>query len=108
VKRYPHTATISWFATLGTYNAYGVFVETTTSTVASIRCNVQPNRTKASAFTRTENGSELIYAYDVICRDRINYNVPWKTQLVGFSFKGETLKIVGLHNFQKHAEIEVD
>jgi len=106
MKHWPHTATISWLATVGTYSSVGVYVESTNSTVASIICNVQPNISGAK-FTQNSDGDEFLFKYIVNC-PKIGYSVPWKTQLVNFAFEGKNMKVVSLFGFQKHSELQVD
>ena len=99
VKKYPHTATISWLSP-GTYNTYGVWSIGTLNTV-TITCDIQPVN---GQYVIGEGGAVLNYNWDVFSPLFTGSDsVPDDAKLTFFS-KDHIL--VQIFNYQKHVEIK--
>jgi hypothetical protein len=100
VKRYPHTATISYHNP-GTFNTVGVYTEGTLVTI-NISCNIQPNSSK---YIIAESGDMIGYSFFITAPifDNVD-NVPEDAKLEFFNKEHVMLQ---LFKFQKHVEIKV-
>lgn len=97
VKRYPHTATLSYF-TPGTYNSIGVYQEGTLVTIR-LTCNIQPN---ASRYILGESGDMIGYSYNVFSPLFAGAgDVPDSAKLTFFDKEHVILQ---LFEYQKHVE----
>jgi len=99
VKRYPHTATLSYF-TPGTYNSVGVYEEGTLVTIGIV-CNIQPN---ASRYILGESGDMIGYSYNVFSPLFAGAgSVPARAKL---QFFNKEHVILQLFEYQKHVEMK--
>jgi len=99
VKKYPHTATITWVDP-GTRNTVGVWTPGTTHTIGIV-CDIQ----EASGQIATgDGGAVLNYRYRIYA-DRFSgvSTVPEKAKL---SFFSSEHIMVHLLDYQKHVEIK--
>lgn len=99
IKRYPHTATISYY-TPGTYNTTGIYTEGTLVTIGIV-CNIQPNSTK---YIIGESGDMIGYNWAVFSQifDGAG-SVPDDAKLTFFSKEHIILQ---LFEYQKHIEMK--
>jgi len=99
VKRYPHTATISYYD-LGTTNSIGVWTPGTLNTIGIV-CNIQPNSTK---YIVGESGDTIGYNWFIMAPVTTGVgSVPDAAKLTFFSKEHVVLQ---LFEFQKHMEIK--
>ena len=99
VKRYPHTATLSYVVP-GTWNTIGVYTPGTTVTIG-ITCNAQPNTTKYILGT---SGDKIGYSWDILSPLFTGASsVPDSAKL---EFFGKEHIILLLFPYQKHTEIK--
>ena len=100
IKRYPHTATISYYGA-GSTNSIGIYTEgTTVATV--IACNIQPNTTR---YIIGASGDMIGYSYNIFFEiyDGVN-DVPADAKLTFFD---KEHVILDLFPYQKHVEVKV-
>ena len=100
VKRYPHTATLSYYGA-GTYNTIGEYTPGTLVTIGVV-CNIQPNSTK---YILGESGNMIGYSYNIFSQifDGVD-DVPADAKLTFFD---KEHIILDLFPYQKHLEIKV-
>jgi hypothetical protein len=99
VKKYPHTATISWLSP-GTTNTYGVWTPGTLNTLC-ITCDIQPVN---GQYVIGEGGAVLNYNWDVFSLSFTGSdNIPDDAKL---SFFSKDHILVQIFNYQKHVEIK--
>jgi hypothetical protein len=99
IKRYPHTATLSYY-TPGTYNTVGEYTNGTLVTIG-ITCNAQPNSTK---YILGVSGDKIGYSWDIFSQNFAGAgNVPDGAKLEFFSKEHIILQ---LFEYQKHTEIK--
>lgn len=99
IKRYPHTATLSYY-TPGTYNTSGIYEEGTPVTIGII-CNAQPNSTK---YILGESGDMIGYSWFVSSPIFAGAgDVPDDAKLTFFDKEHIILQ---LFQFQKHIEMK--
>jgi len=104
IKRYPHTATLSYF-TPGTYSTSGIYTEGTLVTIGivtiGIVCNAQPNSTK---YIIGESGNMIGYNWFVSSPIFAGAkDVPKAAKLTFFSKEHIILQ---LFEYQKHIEMK--
>ena len=99
-KRWPHTATISYYGA-GTTNSIGIYTPGTLVTIG-IACNIQPNTTK---YIIGESGNMIGYSYNIFSEifDGVD-DVPADAKLTFFD---KEHIILDLFPYQKHSEIKV-
>ena len=99
VKRYPHTATISYYGA-GTTNSIGIYTPGTLVTIGIV-CNIQPNTTK---YILSDSGDMIGYNYNIYTEifDGVD-NVPDDSKLTFFD---KDHVILQLFPFQKHVEVK--
>jgi len=99
-KRWPHTATISYYGA-GTTNSIGVYTPGTLVTIG-IACNIQPNSTK---YIIGESGNMIGYSYNIFSEifDGVD-DVPADAKLTFFD---KEHIILDLFPYQKHLEVKV-
>ena len=100
VKRYPHTATISYY-TPGTYNTIGIYTEGTLATIGII-CNIQPNSTK---YIIGESGNMI--GYNWFISSPIFAGASSVPNNANLTFFNKEHIILQLFEFQKHIEMKV-
>lgn len=99
VKRYPHTATLSYY-TPGTYNSIGIYEEGTLVTIGVV-CNIQPNSTK---YLIGESGNMIGYNWTIFSQNFAGASsVPDDAKL---DFFNKEHVILQLFPYQKHTEIK--
>lgn len=100
IKRYPHTATISYY-TPGTYSTTGIYTEGTLTTIGIV-CDIQPNSTK---YIIGESGNMIGYSYNIYSQifDGVD-DIPADAKLTFFNKEHIILQ---LFPYQKHTEIKV-
>jgi hypothetical protein len=99
IKRYPHTATLSYY-TPGTYNTVGEYTEGTLITIGIV-CNAQPNSTK---YIIGESGNMIGYNWFVSSPIFTGAgSVPKAAKLTFFSKEHIILQ---LFEYQKHIEMK--
>ena len=99
IKRYPHTATLSYY-TPGTYNTVGEYTEGTLITIGIV-CNAQPNSTK---YIIGESGNMIGYNWFVSSPIFAGAgDVPKAAKLTFFSKEHIILQ---LFEYQKHIEMK--
>jgi len=100
MKRYPHTATISYYGP-GTTNSLGIYTPGTLVTIG-IACNIQPNSTK---YIIGKSGNMIGYSYNIYSEmfDGVD-DVPADSKLTFFN---KEHMILQLFPYQKHLEIKV-
>ena len=99
IKRYPHTATLSYY-TPGTYNTVGEYTEGTLVTIGIV-CNAQPNSTK---YIIGESGDMIGYNWFVSSPVFAGAgSVPKAVKLTFFSKEHIILQ---LFEYQKHIEMK--
>ncbi len=100
VKRYPHTATLSYVAD-GTINSIGIWSMGTLTSIAII-CNIQPSGKEATFIN--DAGIVISYSWDISCQPNSGFSsVPDGAKLEFFS-KDHVLK--QLFEYQTHAELK--
>jgi len=99
MKRYPHTATISYYGA-GTTNSIGIYTPGTLVTIGIV-CNIQPNSTK---YIIGESGDMIGYSYNIYSEifDGVD-NVPAESKLTFFD---KEHVILDLFPYQKHLEVK--
>jgi len=99
IKRYPHTATISYYGA-GTTNSIGIYTPGTLVTIG-IACNIQPNSTK---YIIGESGNMIGYSYNIFSEifDGVD-DVPKDAKLTFFD---KEHIILDLFPYQKHVEVK--
>ena len=99
IKRYPHTATISYYGA-GTTNSIGIYTPGTLVTIG-IACNIQPNTTK---YILSESGDLIGYNYNIYTKifDGVD-NIPDDSKLTFFN---KDHVILQLFPYQKHIEVK--
>ncbi len=99
IKRYPHTATLSYY-TAGTYNTVGIYTEGTLVTIGIV-CNAQPNSTK---YIIGESGDMIGYSWFVSSPIFAGAgDVPKDAKLTFFNKEHIILQ---LFEYQKHTEMK--
>jgi len=99
IKRYPHTATLSYY-TPGTYSTAGIYTEGTLVTIGIV-CNAQPNSTK---YIIGESGNMIGYNWFVSSPIFASAgSVPKAAKLTFFSKEHIILQ---LFEYQKHIEMK--
>jgi len=108
IKRYPHTATLSYhtatlsYYTPGTYSTAGIYTEGTSLETIGIICNVQPNSTK---YIIGESGNMIGYNWTIFSPLFAGAgSVPDGAKL---EFFNKEHIILQLFEYQKHIEIKV-
>lgn len=100
VKKYPHTATISWYSA-GTFNTVGIWAPGTLNMIVLTACDIQP---VSGRYMVGEGGAVLNYNWDVFTPLFTGSDsVPKDAKLTFFS---ASHIIVQLFNYQKHVEIK--
>jgi hypothetical protein len=100
IKRYPHTATLSYY-TPGTYSTAGIYTEGTTLVTIGIVCNAQPNSTK---YIIGESGDMIGYNWFVSSPIFAGAgDVPKAAKLTFFNKEHIILQ---LFEYQKHIEMK--
>ena len=99
VKRYPHTATISYYGA-GTTNSIGIYTPGTLVTIGIV-CNIQPNTTK---YILSESGDMIGYNFNIYTEifDGVD-NIPDASKLTFFN---KDHVILQLFPYQKHIEVK--
>ena len=102
IKRYPHTATISYYGA-GTINSIGIYTPGTLVTVGIV-CNIQPN-TNLTKYILSESGDMIGYSYNIYSQifDGVG-SVPDDAKLTFFN---KEYVILQLFPYQKHLEMKV-
>ena len=99
VKKYPHTATISYYSA-GTTNTYGVYTPGTLNTVV-ITCDIQP---ASGRYIIGEGGAVINYDWDIFAEPFSgSSSVPKRAKLTFFSADHI---LVHLFDYQKHVEMK--
>ena len=99
IKRYPHTATISYYGA-GSTNSIGIYTPGTLVTIG-IACNIQPNSTK---YILGESGDMIGYNWFVSSPIFAGASdVPDNAKLTFFDKEHIILQ---LFEYQKHVEIK--
>ncbi|MBA7566356.1 hypothetical protein ES695_06390 [Candidatus Atribacteria bacterium 1244-E10-H5-B2] len=99
IKRYPHTATLSYHIP-GTYSTAGIYTEGSTVTTV-IACNIQPNSTR---YIIGESGDMIGYSWFVSSPIFSGAgSVPKAAKLTFFSKEHIILQ---LFEYQKHIEMK--
>jgi len=99
MKRYPHTATISYYGA-GTTNSIGIYTEGTLVTIGIV-CNIQPNSTK---YIIGESGNMIGYNWYIMSPLFTGVNsVPDDAKLTFFN---KEHVILDLFPYQKHVEMK--
>jgi len=102
MKRYPHTATISYYFP-GTTNSIGIYTEGTLTTIG-IACNIQPNSNSQTKYIVGESGDMIGYNWTVFSEifDGVD-DVPADAKLTFFD---KEHVILDLFPYQKHVEVK--
>ena len=102
-KRWPHTATISYYGA-GTTNSIGVYTPGTLVTIG-IACNIQPNSNAQSKYIIGASGDMIGYSYNIFSEifDGVD-DVPADAKLTFFD---KEHIILDLFPYQKHLEVKV-
>ena len=102
IKRYPHTATISYYGA-GTTNSIGIYTPGTLVTIGIV-CNIQPN-TNLTRYILSESGDLIAYNYNIYTEifDGVG-SVPDDAKLTFFNKEHVILQ---LFLYQKHVEMKV-
>ena len=102
IKRFPHTATISYYGA-GTTNSIGVYTPGTLVTIGIV-CNIQPN-TNLTRYILSESGDLIAYNYNIYTEifDGVG-SVPDDAKLTFFN---KEYVILQLFPYQKHLEMKV-
>ena len=99
MKRYSHTATISYYAA-GTTNSIGIYTLGTLATIG-ITCNIQPNTTK---YILGASGDMIGYNWTVFSPLFTGMaSVPDDAKITFFS---KERVILHLFPYQKHVEVK--
>ena len=99
VKKYPHSATISW-ADAGTTNSVGVFTPGTLNSIG-ITCDIQ---TKSERYIIGNGGAKLAYNRHIFSAPFTSSDsVPKRAKMRFFSADHI---LVHIFTFQKHVEIK--
>ena len=101
-QRYPHTATIGWYA-VGTVNTIGYYTKGTLNTIWGY-CNIQ--ETRAPAYLKGRGGDIIERHYDIFWHRRLNTTFA-TTQGVFVGFNGATYPVLEIINHVKHTEIQI-
>ena len=102
IKRYPHTATLSYY-TAGTYNSTGIYIEGTLVTIGIV-CNIQPNSNSQTKYIIGESGDMIGYNWTILSRNFAGVSsVPDGAKLTFFSKEHVILQ---LFPYQKHTEMK--
>ena len=101
-KRWPHTATISYYGA-GTTNSIGVYTPGTLVTIG-IACNIQPNSNAQSKYIIGASGDMIGYSYNIFSEifDGVD-DVPADAKLTFFD---KEHIILDLFPYQKHLEVK--
>ena len=98
-KRYPHTATISYYAA-GTTNSIGIYTPGTLVSIGIV-CNIQPNSTK---YIIGASGDMIGYSYNIFSEIFNGVDdVPADAKLTFFD---KEHVILDLFPYQKHVEVK--
>ena len=101
VKRYPHTATISYVG-VGTFNSLGILTEGTLTTIGIV-CNIQPQPGRSSLHLTGPGGIVIEYDWHIYTPLYAGFSsVPDGAKL---EFFNKDHIITQLFIYQKHAEI---
>lgn len=99
IKRYPHTATISYY-TPGTYSTAGIYTVGALESIGIV-CNIQPNSTK---YIIGESGNMIGYSWFISSPIFAGAgDVPKAAKLTFFSKEHIILQ---LFEYQKHIEMK--
>lgn len=102
IKRYPHTATLSYY-TAGTLNSIGIYTEGTLVTIGIV-CNIQPNSNSQTKYIIGESGDMIGYNWTISSPVFSGAgSVPDNAKLTFFSKEHVILQ---LFSYQKHAEMK--
>ena len=98
-KRYPHTATLSYYGA-GTTSSIGIYTPGTLVTIGIV-CNIQPNSTK---YIIGESGNMIGYNYNIYSGifDGVD-DIPADAKMTFFD---KEHVILNLFPYQKHVEIK--
>jgi hypothetical protein len=100
VKKYPHTATISWLSA-GTMNTYGVWSPGTLNTLRLLACDIQP---VTNRYLTGAGGAVLNYNWDIFAeRFSGDTTVPVTAKLTFFN---AAHILIQLFNYENHVEIK--
>ena len=99
IKRYPHTATISYYGA-GTTNSIGIYTPGTLVTIG-IACNIQPNTTR---YILSESGDMIGYSWAVFSPLFVGASSVPKAAKLTFFDKEHV--ILDLFPYQKHIEVK--
>ena len=103
IKRYPHTATISYYGA-GTTNSIGIYTPGTLVTIGTV-CNAQPNATGITKYIVGASGDMIGYNWTVFSPLFIGASdVPDDAKITFFN---KERVILQLFPYQKHVEIKV-
>ena len=103
IKRYPHTATISYYGA-GTINSIGIYTPGTLVTIGIV-CNIQPNVNNTNRYILSESGDLIAYNYNIYTEifDGVG-SLPDDAKLTFFN---KDYVILQLFPYQKHVEMKV-
>ena len=102
VRRYPHTATISYY-NAGTTNSIGIYTPGTLVTIG-IACNIQPNSNSRTRYIVGESGDMIGYNWTVLSQNFAGAgSVPDSAKLTFFDKEHVILQ---LFPYQKHTEMK--
>ena len=99
IKRYPHTATISYYGA-GTTNSLGIYTEGTLVTVGIV-CNIQPNTTR---YIIGESGDMIGYNWDIMSPLFTGAGSVPDDAKITFYNKDHIIKL--LYPYQNHVEVK--
>ena len=102
IKKYPHTATISYYDA-GTTNSIGVYTPGTLVSIG-IACNIQPNSNSQTRYIVSESGDMIGYSYNIYSEIFNGVDdVPADAKLTFFN---KEHVILDLFPYQKHVEVK--